>query len=129
MNRTSQKTFEPHMKAFEAGDLDTLVAGPAHDAIKATRNGPAAGKEAVRGIHEYYNFARLADLFALLEERRRSRSPESGFQEAGESWYTSREAVRGMCEHYSFARLADLFALLEKQRGSRSTEAGLQEAG
>jgi hypothetical protein len=59
------------------------MADHADDAIMVTPDGPAVGKEAVRGMYEYYCFSSLADLFARLEKQRGSRSTESGLQEAG----------------------------------------------
>lgn len=53
MARTSQQVFDDHQRAIEAGDFDLLMADYAEDAIMMTMEGPAVGKEAVRGLFEY----------------------------------------------------------------------------
>jgi ketosteroid isomerase-like protein len=57
MTRTSQEVFDAHQSAFNAGDLDMLLADYADDAIMVTLEGSAVGKQAIRGMYEYFHTA------------------------------------------------------------------------
>jgi len=50
MARTTQQVFDAHQKAFEAGDLEKLIADYADDAILLTMDGAAVGTEAIQGF-------------------------------------------------------------------------------
>jgi uncharacterized protein (TIGR02246 family) len=52
MARTTQQVFDAHQEAFEAGDLEKLMADYADDAILLTMDGTAVGKEAIQGFFE-----------------------------------------------------------------------------
>ena len=52
MARTIQQVFDAHQKAFEAGDLERLMADYADDAILLTMDGAAVGKEGIQGFFE-----------------------------------------------------------------------------
>jgi uncharacterized protein (TIGR02246 family) len=54
MTRTSQEVFDDHRRAFESGDPDRIAADYADDAIVVTLDGPAVGKQAIRGLYEYF---------------------------------------------------------------------------
>jgi hypothetical protein len=52
MTRTTQQVFDDHRKAIEAADLGLILADYADNAILLTTDGPAVGKEAIRGFFE-----------------------------------------------------------------------------
>ncbi|MET9023684.1 nuclear transport factor 2 family protein [Actinopolymorpha sp. NPDC004070] len=52
MEQTPQETFQRHVAALSAGDLDTLVSDYAHGALVLTATGEYRGRTAIRELFE-----------------------------------------------------------------------------